>query len=362
MKYRLSKHSFIRAFGMYGYIFSNLTKHDRVYTESGKYFLKTITRTPRDFEDGLNELLELFKDADKDEISKDYKEFLEDLAQDHYIVIGDNEKELNNNEIGFTYTIDNPKTLARDFLDVDRTDKTKESNELLSAYFRDNPMIYNFQIEITSKCNERCIHCYIPHENKTKDIEPSLFYNTLDQLAEHGTLTLTISGGECFLHKNIDDFLRYAKKKDFSINILTNATMISDTQIDLIKELDVSLVQVSVYSMIPEIHDAITKLPGSFKRTTETIKKMVKKDVPVQVSCPVMKINREGYKDVLKWANDLKMKAYTDYVMMGKTDGTDDNLAERINLTETKLLLKDIIEFDKDYLDLIDVLNHLLKI
>lgn len=354
MLYRLSNHSFIREFSEFGYILSNLTKHDRVYNYSGKYFLKTISREIKDFKTGLNEISEIFYNTPVETLKNDYKEFLEDLAKDHYIVMGETKEELDKNELHFTYTIDNPKTLARDFFDNDRDEKTKESQEALGKYFRENPKIFSFQIEITSRCNERCIHCYIPHENKINDIKPELYYNVLDQLADMGTLSLTISGGECFIHKNIDDFLRYAKKKDFNISILTNATLIKDDQIKLIKDLEVSLVQVSVYSMNPDIHDVITKLPGSHKKTISTIEKMVKSDIPVQISCPVMKINREGYKDVLQWANGLKMKAYTDFIMMGKTDGTDDNLSQRIDIEETKLLLKDMMDFDKDYIDMMD--------
>jgi len=354
MLYRLSNHSFIREFDEFGYILSNLTKHDRVYNYSGKYFLKTISREIKEVKTGLNEISKIFYNTPLDTLEKDYKEFLFDLAKDQYIVMGDTIDELNKNEIHFTYSIDNPKTLARDFFDNDRNEKTKESQEELGEYFRKNPQIFSFQIEITSRCNERCIHCYIPHENKIKDIKPELYYNVLDQLSDIGTLGLTISGGECFMHKNIDDFLRYAKKKDFNISILTNATQMKDDQIKLIKELEVSLVQVSVYSMIPDIHDTITQLPGSHKKTITTIEKMVNADIPVQISCPVMKINRQGYKDVLQWANGLKMKAYTDFIMMGKTDGTDDNLSQRINLEETKLLLKDMMDFDKDYIEMME--------
>ena len=84
---------------------------------------------------------------------------------------------------------------------------------------------------------------------------------------------------------------------------------------------------------------------------------MVKNDIPVQISCPTMKLNREGYKDVLIWANGLKMKAQTDFIMMGKTDGTTDNLKQRLDNDELKLLIKDIIDFDKDYHGMIDKVN-----
>ena len=54
------------------------------------------------------------------------------------------------------------------------------------------------------------------------------------------------------------------------------------------KEGNVSSVQVSLYSMIPEHHDAITTVSGSFELTKNAILKLIENDLPVHVSCPTM--------------------------------------------------------------------------
>ena len=63
------------------------------------------------------------------------------------------------------------------------------------------PLISNIQFELTSKCNERCIHCYIPNEKKNNGINmPTVkVKNIIDQLAEMGGLHVTFSGGEAFM-------------------------------------------------------------------------------------------------------------------------------------------------------------------
>jgi radical SAM protein with 4Fe4S-binding SPASM domain len=164
-----------------------------------------------------------------------------------------------------------------------------------------------------------------------------------------GLLNLTLSGGEPMLHKNFIGFLRKAKDYDFSINILSNLTLLNDEIIAGMKANRLSSVQVSLYSMEPEIHDAITKLPGSFEKTKRGILKLIENDIPLQISCPTMKQNKSCYVDVLNWAHELKVRAITDYIMMARYDHTTDNLDNRLSLEEVGAVINDIISNDPDY-------------
>ena len=117
----------------------------------------------------------------------------------------------------------------------------------------------------------------------------------------------------------------------------------------IIKEANVSLIQVSLYSMDPGIHDFITTVKGSFAKTKDAIEKLVANDIPVQISCPLMKANKKGYDKVLDYARSLKIKAQTDYIMMARADLATDNLANRLSLEETADVLRDIIRNDLNY-------------
>jgi radical SAM protein with 4Fe4S-binding SPASM domain len=225
----------------------------------------------------------------------------------------------------------------------------KDTQEYLANHFKHNPHLTQFQIELTSRCNERCIHCYIPHESKIGDIDPRLFYDVLDQCRDIGVLNLTLSGGEPMLHPNFADFLRKAKEYDFAINVLSNLTLLNDEIIAEMKANRLSSVQVSLYSMKSDIHDDITKLPGSFRKTRDAILKLIENDIPLQISCPVMKQNKNCYVDVAHWAEEHKVRAVTDYIMMGRYDHTTSNLDSRLSLEEAGGIINDIIENDPDY-------------
>lgn len=171
----------------------------------------------------------------------------------------------------------------------------------------------------------------------------------LDEFSDMGGIHVTLSGGEVFLHKDIIEIARYCREKDLKITILSNLIALKDEQVTALKELNISLIQVSLYSMNPKIHDFITTVKGSFEKTKTSIEKLVAADIPVQISCPLMKANKVGYDKVLDYAKSLKIKAQTDYIMMARADLDTENLANRLSLEETEQVLRDIIEHDIQY-------------
>ena len=355
MFYRQSRDTFIRSIGDYGYIYSQLTKHDRTYTQEGRVFLEVLSREPQSIETLATKACEYFDNVTAADIQEDLKEFLDSLVADRYLVSGATAEECSSKDTYFSYA-ENPKTLftynAQQNLDDDKL--YADTQEVLGDYYRKHPQIHSCQIETTNRCNERCIHCYIPHELKNVVLPYEVIESVLQQLHDLGVMGLTLSGGEFFTHPDAEKILHKARELDFSFTILSNITLITPKMIDVLIEVNPGLVQTSLYSVIPEEHDHITQLKGSCEKTKDAIDALVAANIPVQISCPVMKTNYHTYKDVLKYAYERNCKAQTDYVMMARYDFTTDNLTERLTMEQTEELLKDIIQFDKDYLDFTD--------
>ena len=167
MFYHQSRDTFIRSIGDYGYIYSQLTKHDRTYTQEGKAFLSVISREPQSLEELSAKACEYFEDVTPEDIQGDMKEFLDSLVADRYLVSGNTAEECAAKDTFFSYA-ENPKTLftynAQQNPDDDK--HYADTQEMLGLHYREHPQIYSCQIETTNRCNERCIHCYIPHELK----------------------------------------------------------------------------------------------------------------------------------------------------------------------------------------------------
>lgn len=353
MQIRQSKNTFIRTTEKYGYITNQLTRHDRVYDANGADMLREISREPQEIEDIICRLLNVFEDVEYNILKTDFLEFANSLADDKFIVIGNNVEQLNQKDEDFTYAIDNPKTLKSDYSQQTKEVVSENTQDFFLEEVQGRPLISSLQFELSSRCNERCIHCYIPNEKKRQgfDMSTEKVKSILDEFALMGGLHVTLSGGEVFLHNDLMEIVRYCRKKDLIISILSNLISLKDDHIPILKETNVSLIQVSLYSMDPEIHDTITTVKGSFEKTKAAIEKLVAADVPVQISCPVMKANRQSYAKVLEYAKSLKVKAQTDYIMIAQADLNTSNLANRLSIEETEELLRDIIKYDTQYKD-----------
>lgn len=352
---RQCKDTFIRTYNdEIGYIANQLTKKDRIYDEIGAFFLKQISRAPKRLNDIASIVTHSFPETPDDEIYRDVIEFITTLESDGYIVTGNSEKDLDQKEPQFSYKNSLAETAPSILGNEHITESDSDVWGFFSEYFRKHPQIFELQIEVTSDCNLRCCHCYLPHSREKTDIDTHLLIDVFDQLAEMGTVGVNLSGGECLLHEDFEKFLHKARANDFAITVLSNAVLLNEEHIQALKEVGINQFQASLYSMNAEEHDAITQLPDSHAKTLSNLEKMICANIPVQVSCPVMKINLHSYKDVLKWAYSHNIKAYTDYVMMARTDFTTSNLQYRIDLDEAEVLLRDILVYDKEYRSMLE--------
>ena len=350
---RQSKNSYIRIYdgGKLGYITNQLTRHDRTYDETGADFLSQISRQPQDVQLLVDNLCKQYEDAKREEVEKDFMDFVNDLVEHKFLVKGDTPEDLDEADLDFSYSMENPKTLADDFTQKTKEQADKTTQEFLMQHDIEKPRLAGLQFELTSRCNERCIHCYIPNEKKNAGFDLSFerFKYIIDQYADMGGICVTLSGGEALMNKDIMKMLQYCREKDMQMSLLTNLISIKDEQISVLKEVNLSLVQVSLYSMVPSIHDSITTVKGSFEKTKTAIEKLHAADIPVQISCPVMKANKNSYNDVMHYAESLRMKSQTDYVMMAQSDLNTGNLANRLSLEETEKVVRDIVFYDTDY-------------
>lgn len=352
MLVRQGKNTFIRFYDEEGYIMNQMTRYDRVYNETGTDFLHEISRKATD----VNIIVERLKNLYDETVSKEmlYKEFIsfiKDLEKYHFLVTGETEEECDKKDIEFSYANSHIKTNIINFSQNIDDQINSISNEFLLASDQLKPHLKSIQFELTSKCNERCIHCYIPNGKKNDGIDMPFekFCYILDQFADLGGFHVSLSGGEVFLYPDFIKAIKYCREKDMEICILSNLLQLKDYQIPLIKEANVSYIQCSLYSMDAKIHDTITTVIGSHKKTLENLKKLIAADIPVQISCPLMKANKESYVDVLKFAQENKIKAFSDYILMGEADLSTDNLKNRLSLKETETVIRNIMQYDVDY-------------
>lgn len=109
------------------------------------------------------------------------------------------------------------QTMGLEKMDTDSTviDNGEVLNQIYNEMYKQN-VLYRFHIDITGRCNFRCVHCYHTFERYSAD-EISLedFEILFEKLYKMGVFVITISGGEPFLRKDLLEILKLGKKYGF---------------------------------------------------------------------------------------------------------------------------------------------------
>jgi AdoMet-dependent heme synthase len=179
---------------------------------------------------------------------------------------------------------------------------------------------FSAQLDLTYRCNEQCVHCYLDHDDHG-EMTTAEIKHLLQEMAEAGVFILTFSGGEIFLRKDIFEILEYARTLTFCIKLKTNAVLIREAQAARLRDLGVASIQISIYSHRPEIHDAITKLPGSLRRSIDAIRFLKSQGLKVIVANVLMTDNMRDYHGVRTLAEELGAEYTLDPTITPKMDG-----------------------------------------
>jgi len=139
------------------------------------------------------------------------------------------------------------------------------------------------QLDLTYRCNERCVHCYLDHDDHG-EMTTAEIKELLDQMADAGVFYLTVSGGEIMMRRDFFEILEHARLRTFCIKLKTNGVLIRTKEAQRLRELGVESVQISIYSHRSEVHDAITKLPGSFRQSIEAVRLLRKHGIHVDMA------------------------------------------------------------------------------
>jgi radical SAM protein with 4Fe4S-binding SPASM domain len=179
---------------------------------------------------------------------------------------------------------------------------------------------FSVQLDLTYRCNEQCVHCYLDHEDHGEMTTVEI-KRLLKEMAEAGVFILTLSGGEIFMRKDFFEILECARALTFCIKLKTNAVLIREAQAARLRDLAVESIQVSIYSHRPEVHDAITKVPGSLQRSISAIRFLKSQGLKVIIANVLMTENMRDYQGVRALATELGTECTLDPTVTPMMDG-----------------------------------------
>jgi len=162
------------------------------------------------------------------------------------------------------------------------------------------------QIEITSNCNNKCLHCYnfwrYDQTNERKELSISEWGEVAKILGENNIFYATITGGEPFVAKektyNLMNFLR---EQNIRIMINSNATLISQNEAEKLSTYPIEIFLVSLISSNPQQHNEIANSNLAFQKTVQGIKNLQKANINLAINMVASKINYQNVYTTGKW-------------------------------------------------------------
>lgn len=197
------------------------------------------------------------------------------------------------------------------------------------------------QLDLTYRCNERCVHCYLDHHDHG-EMNTAEIKQLLEEMAESGVFILTLSGGEIMLRKDFFEILEYARRQlSFCVKLKTNAVLIREEEAARIRDLGVESIQISIYSHRPEIHDAITLVPGSLKRSLDAACFLKSQGLRVIFANVLMVQNLQDYQGVRALAEEMGIECTMDPTITPMMDGDRSVLSLNIDRGSLHQLFRD---------------------
>lgn len=183
----------------------------------------------------------------------------------------------------------------------------------LQRYTIREKLLYSVLFEVTYRCPERCVHCYLEPEaladqyarDSAGELTTDEICGILDQLAELNVMDVTFTGGEPFARDDMFDILQYAHGKGFALQIFSNGILLEESDVARLSELRIHCFHSSIYSHIPEKHDRITGIQGSFEKTVRVLCDLSERGIYVNFKFVLMEQNKDDFPGVIALSRSI---------------------------------------------------------
>lgn len=177
-------------------------------------------------------------------------------------------------------------------------------------------------VEIIATCNYKCVHCYIAPCAEREDVM-SLEHARIifGKLRDAGTLSVLLTGGEIFTHKQFKEIYLQAKRHGFIIALNTNAYLIGVKWADFLAEYPPKIVSISLYGATKESYEAVTGIPNSYERCMRAMDLLHERGVKLDLKVPAMTPTASDIPRLRELAKSYDVKFRFDAMIVPQEDG-----------------------------------------
>jgi MoaA/NifB/PqqE/SkfB family radical SAM enzyme len=152
-------------------------------------------------------------------------------------------------------------------------------------------------LELTSRCNLRCQHCYLgdqgeQHRKRALEQDTDAVKQSIAEWAEAGVLFLIITGGDPMMRRDFAEIYQHAREQGMHVTVYCDGILITDKIIALFREFPPRKVEISIYGATAETYETVTRVPGSHALAWKGIQRLLDNGIRVALKTVLMTLNQ----------------------------------------------------------------------
>lgn len=215
-----------------------------------------------------------------------------------------------------------------------------------------NLQLKSAYVEITSKCNLYCRHCYNNSSiTNNTELATKTIKNLYEDFANNNIRYIALSGGEPFLHTNIQNILDFSEKYSIDTQIVTNGVLIANF-IEKIHKNPYLNFQISIDG-IGEIHDKLRGKPifDIVDKNIDLLKQCTKY---VVLKATINKFNIKDLKNIIEYSVSKKISKLS-FSMLNMQGRAFDNNDIFLSNQESREVIRNLNILTNEYKDKIEI-------
>jgi len=181
------------------------------------------------------------------------------------------------------------------------------------------------EIALTYRCQNRCFFCYASAPDRgdvAGEMTTEQVCRVLDVIIDDAKVpTVSFTGGEPTLRKDLPELIRYAKSRGLRVNLITNGIVCANEAfVERLADASLDSAQVSLEAGDAEIHDDVVGLPGAFERTVQGVRNLRAAGIHTHTNTTINSRNRGALPELIDFVAGLGSE-YLSMNMVIRTGG-----------------------------------------
>lgn len=182
-----------------------------------------------------------------------------------------------------------------------------DQKELIKWFTKEKNEVFYLMFGITYNCQLKCPHCCVGnYENEPdRELTTDEIKDVLDQANK--AFVINFFGGEPTVRPDLMELVQYASERSLFVFCDTNGLKLTKDYAKQLKDNGLDLLYVSIDSPIPEKHDELRGVQGTFKRAIQGIKNAIEVGLKCELSTYITKENLANgeFEKVIQLAKDI---------------------------------------------------------